>query len=286
MRQCVFLFVALLLFSCTPKFDLGDAVFEPQIVVEGWIESGGVANVCLSQSMPLVDGADSISLADVPIRWAKVSVSDGETEEVLVGRMDDDYNPPFVYRGVRIKGEAGKSYTLTVEYSGRKLTAVTTIPPVVEIESLEVSRCSDSDTLYQIHLSFSDDPAGRNYYKIFTQALPDETRFYSSFMGTVSDEVLDDNHAKIKANRGTRFGMKKYTPYYKIGDTVLVKLTQLSYEGFRFWSDYENEVMNGKNPLFPSTTNLHSNINGGKGIWCGYGRDVETVIIRDCIPLH
>ena len=56
MRQCVFLFVALLLFSCTPKFDLGDAVFEPQIVVEGWIESGGVANVCLSQSMTLVDG--------------------------------------------------------------------------------------------------------------------------------------------------------------------------------------------------------------------------------------
>ena len=87
-----------------------------------------------------------------------------------------------------------------MEYSGRKLTAVTTIPPVVEIESLEVSRCSDSDTLYQIHLSIFDDPAGRNYYKIFTQALPDETRFYSSFMGTVSDEVLDDNHAKIKAN--------------------------------------------------------------------------------------
>lgn len=39
--------------GCTPEFDFGSIDFEPQIVVEGWIENGGVANVCLTQALTM-----------------------------------------------------------------------------------------------------------------------------------------------------------------------------------------------------------------------------------------
>ena len=74
----------------------------------------------------------------------------------------------------------------------------------------------------------------------------------------------DNDMISLEVNRGLKIEKTnvKYTPYYKLEDTVTVKLAQLPKEIFDFWSDYENEIMNGKNPLFPSTTNLKSNIKG------------------------
>lgn len=270
--------------GCTPNFDFGNIDFEPQIIVEGWIENEGVAHVCLTQSLTLNMDSEDTNMSHIAIRWAKVTVSNGTEEEVLTGRMDSRYTPPFIYQGNRIKGEVGKTYTLKVEYSGKTVTASTTIPPVVAINQLSVTPCSESDTLYQIQIKFKDDPAHTDYYKAFSQVLPDETRFYSSFMGTLSDEVLYNQEATLQVNKGMRYTkLEKYTPYYSINDTVLVKLTHLPEDGFRFWSDYENEIINGKNPLFPSTTNVSTNIQGGKGIWCGYGNDTRLVTIKDSI---
>lgn len=270
--------------GCTPDFDFGDIDFEPQIIVEGWIENEGVAHVCLTQSLTLSMDSEDTDMSGIPIRWAKVTVSNGTDEEILTGRMDSRYTPPFIYQGNRIKGESGKTYTLKVEYSGRTVTASTTIPTVVPIDQLSVTPCNESDTLYQIQIKFKDNPTQIDYYKAFSQVLPDETRFYSSFMGTISDEVLYNHEAKLQVNRGMRYTkLGKYTPYYSINDTVLVKLTHLPEDGFRFWSDYENEIINGKNPLFPSNTNLSTNIRGGKGVWCGYGKETRLVIIKDSI---
>lgn len=276
--------ITLALSGCEPKFDFGGIDFEPQIIVEGWIENDEAAHVILTQSITMDMDTSGTSLADIAIRWAKVTVSDGETEEVLTGRMDKNYFPPFIYRGSRIKGVPGKTYTLKVEYSGRTLSAHTTIPAAIPIDKLEVNKCEDSDTLYQIRLKFRDNPEQTNYYKAFTQIVPKETRFYSAFMGTVSDEILNEGEADIRVNRGMRHTqLEKYTPYFSVNDTVNVKLTQLPEEGFVFWSSYENEIINGRNPLFPSNTNIKSNVEGGKGIWCGYGKTIRKVVIADSI---
>lgn len=270
--------------GCEPRFDFDEADFEPQIVVEGWIETDEPANVCLSQTLTLNMDSGYTPLSDIPIRWAKVSISDGTQEEILTGRVDANYTPPFVYRGNRIRGEAGKTYRLKVEYSGQTVTAETTLPPATPIDRLEISPCEESDTLYQIRIRFRDNPDEKNYYKIFTLVRPDETRYYPAFMGTVSDETLYGHQADMNANRGMRYTETgKYTPYFKASDTVLVKLTQLGEKEFEFWSGYENEIVNGKNPFFPSSDNLCSNIRGGKGIWCGYGKDIRLVTVKDSI---
>ena len=60
-----------------------------------------------------------------------------------------------------------------------------------------------------------------------------------------------------------------------------IKFAQMSEEGFLFWSDYENEVTNKKNPIFPNSSNLRSNVKGGLGVWCGYGVSNYTVNIAE-----
>lgn len=268
--------------GCEPKWDFGSVEFEPQIVVEGWIESGDFPCVCLTQTKTLDMPLDSAALFDVAIRWAKVTVSDGTNSEVLTGRVDKRYTPPFIYTGSNLRGEAGKHYTLKIEYSGRTATATTYIPEPVELNQITVSKCDDSDTLYQIKANFRDNLTEKNYYKFFTQVLSSDKRYFSSFLGTFDDTVLPENgQATVEVYRGFRFtDLKGYTPFYKEQDIVSVKFTQISQDGFLFWSGYENEVTNGKNPLFPSSSNLKSNIKGGLGIWCGYGISTYLVPIK------
>lgn len=268
--------------GCEPKWDFGSIDFEPQIVVEGWIESGDFPCVCLSQTKTLDMPLDSAAIFDVAIRWAKVTVSDGTNSEILTGRMDKRYVPPFVYTGSYLRGEPGKQYTLKVEYSGRTVTATTSIPEPVSLDDITVSKCDDSDTLYQIKAYFQDNPTEKNYYKFFTQVIPTDKRYFSAFLGTFDDTVFPQSgQAEVEVYRGFRFtDLRKYTPFYKEQDTVSVKFTQLDREGFLFWSSYENEVTNGKNPIFPSSSNLKSNITGGLGIWCGYGVSTYLVPIK------
>lgn len=277
--------VSLLVCSCELKWKAEGTVYQPQIAVEGWIDEGLFANVILTQSMRFnyEDDSDNVELADIPIRWAKVTVSDGENEEILVGRMDSRYFPPFIYTGSRLRGKAGRKYILKVEYSGRTLTAETTIPEPVSIEDIGIETSEESDTLYSVNITFLDDPGQKNYYKVFTRVTPGDTRYLPSFMGTVSDEAISSDHkGKISVNRALKqLDVDGYTPFFKRGDTVEVKFTQLPEEGFRFWSDYEDALTSGDNIFFPNTVNVRSNISRGLGIWCGYGTDVRTVIIPE-----
>jgi hypothetical protein len=52
----------------------------------------------------------------------------------------------------------------------------------------------------------------------------------------------------------------------------------MSKSGFEFWNSWQNEIVNGRSPVFPANTSLKSNIKGGLGIWEGYGQ--STLLIQ------
>lgn len=261
----------------------GENVFRPQIVVEGSIDSGEPAVVVLTQMLPY--GSDTeegpLNMKEIVIRWATVSLSDGERSEMLVGKIDTNYTPPYIYAGSSIRGEPGKKYTLTVKYSGRTLTAETEIPEPVPIRKYEVIPSQTNDTLYSIKIYFEDNPERKDYYKVFAKVKNSDNRYFPAFMGNLSDELLD-GEAFMTVNRGLRHTMiDKYSPLFGPDDTVYVKFAHIPAEGFEFWNSYDNEVTNGNNILFPNTSNLKSNISGGRGIWCGYGTDIMRIIIGE-----
>ncbi|MBO7231733.1 MAG: DUF4249 family protein, partial [Bacteroidales bacterium] len=215
----------------------------------------------------------------------KVTVSDGIDSVVLTGGINHDYFPPYVYTTSHMKGEAGKNYWLRVEYGNRVATAKTTIPYPQALEGLHVSKASDS--LYQITASFIDNPLSKDYYLFQTRIFNKESRYYPAFLGLIDDELLkDDVLYRHQVQPGIHFmtaGVDNYRPYYKEGDSVLIKFSKIDELSYRVQQSINEIVAFSSNPVFVTDLDLYSNIDGGSGFWCGYGVTQYRVVIADSI---
>ena len=173
-------------------------VSEPQVVVEGWIENGAAPIVIVTSTVPVTEEIKDVNeLRQYIVTWAKVTVSDGTESIVLTGRRDDNQFPPYVYTTSRMKGETGKSYTVTVECSGRKATATTTIPEPVALEYVKATRSSEDDGKILLTAGLKDNAQEKNYYKSFVKIKGKDTYYHPSFMGLIDDEVLEEEVEEI-----------------------------------------------------------------------------------------
>ena len=257
--------------------------YAPEIVVEGWIENGGFPVVILTTTVPVSSSVkDSTDLKDHIIRWGKVTISDGEKDVILTGRVDDRYFPPYIYTTSGMRGVVGKEYCLTVEYSGRTVTASTTIPEPVPLEYVKVKEVENGsstteDRRYQIIGGLKDDPHTKDYYKVFTKIQHQDSSFVSSFLGLTDDAVLTDQIKEIPINRGFGTIGWKNENYFKHDDIVHIRFSTLTQQGYEYWSDFEEIQSLSQNPFFPISTDIRSNIKGGLGYWTGYGSTYYTI---------
>jgi len=258
-----------------------DIVFEsePSIVVEGWIEEGRAPVIILSSTVTLSqEGRDIESLRDNIIKWAKVTVSDGEHEEIMLSKVNRKYYPPYIYTTGMMHGEAGKQYTLTVEYKGKTLTSVTTIPPRVDIDTAyAVPAGAEGD--YLIKLRFSDSTDTHDYYKVFSSTDSTSNMYYTTALQTINDADMTSGVISWDVLRG-RFIEDDYQMYFQSGEQVMLKLCHIDSVSYQFWYSYENCLSFAKNALLQYSQNIRSNINGGMGYWCGYGASYYKVSVK------
>lgn len=274
--------ICLLLGSCGEKHQPEDI---PQIVVEGWIESDGYPVVMLTTTVSIgEDAKDWTSLKDNILRWAKVSISDGVHEEILTGRMDNSYFPPYIYTTSRMKGESGKTYTLKVEYGGRIVTAQTTIPDPVPLKWIKVMPSNQSSHA-DIIAGLEDDSSQKDYYKFFVKVMHEDSVYVPSFMGLINDEILKDCVNEIVVHRGVSqiFGSEVTATSFDDDAEVIVKFCTLDEKTYEYWEDYEDIVSLSQNPFFPVTRKIRSNICGGLGYWAGYGSMKYVISIADSL---
>lgn len=249
---------------------------EKRLVVEGWIDSGEFPVVKLTRTMPLgVDHkVDIDKLSDYVERWAKVTISDGERSEVMVGRYDKNYFPPFVYTSYEMRGEVGKTYTITVETdNGERATAQTTIPEPMLLRDV-CSEPADGGDGYLIY-GYTDE---RKKCKLFVKNYWEDKEFQSMSMGLYDSDMYTDEGEVTVKNSLTAW-TEEYTPYFKKGDTVIVKVAALDDKSYDFWRSYEDMSMLSRLPMVPMTSNLKSNVQGALGYWCGYGVSVYMVVV-------
>ena len=267
---------ALALCGCTESAEPSPGEPSP-LVVEGWIEDGGKPVVIVTRAADLSKPTGPVE--DLVQRWCRVTVSDGEESEVLAMHIDKDYFPPVVYTSARMKGNVGRSYTLKVETDADMVTAVTTIPPVVRIDSLSIRRVQGADGAYNVRVFAAVDGDKSPYYKVFTR-VNGESRYYSSFLGLFRAEEYDKGNG-WNAARGMHdtFG-GHFSPNYLSGDTVRVKLCTLDSEAYKFWDSYEAAVSLQSNFVFLSTDGCKGNIVGGKGYWAGYGTSYARCVLE------
>jgi hypothetical protein len=271
--------VLLLLLGCNRDDTVKKTGRESEIVVEGWIEEGDVAQVILSRSVPINTTIDTINGINYVIRSAKVTLSDGINEEILRLRTNNNHIPPFVYYGSDIIGKAGKQYTLRIEYLGKKLEATTSIPNSVPFESASYVKNHPSDRNGFAFIKFKDPVNEKNYYQIETRLVNHDSLFIPALYGNLSDENFTSSDVSIQIYRGKSFNEdSEYKPYFEDGNKIYIKLRTMNKIGFDFWNSWQNEILNGQSPIFPNTTSLKSNITGGLGIWEGYGQ--QTILLK------
>lgn len=278
-KNIIIILLSALLLSCS-----GDYLPEQndELVVEGWIEDNGFPVVILSKNINISNKYQPLdSLSGCIVKWAKVTVSDGTRSVVLTGRYTKGYMPPYIYTTSHFRGEAGKTYRLTVEYDNHYATATTAIPRPQPIDELMVEQCAQSDTLYQISLRFNSSATEPNYYQLFTRVGGRDVRQYlAAYLGTIDSKVLQPG-SKVPVYKGRDITMREYTPYYNIGDTVAVKLAHIDRTSYNFWYDYTRNLTTAGNMFFASAMSFRSNIKGGTGYWCGMGADIRYVVVGD-----
>ena len=249
------------------------------IVVEGWIDAGGFPVVILTRSLPANVGRDNgipiDKLSDYVVRWAKVTVSDGETEVVLTGGKDDDYFPPYIYTTGGIKGEAGKTYTLKIETDNQVVTSTTTIPdfPPV-IDSIVFSSVSTDATLLGIGVYIKDNPDTHDYYKSFYLTDFNSHHFLSSYLGVVDDALTGDSFVMQIIRESNIVDMDLDNVYYRDGTDVALKIATMDRASYNIWQGYEDKTRLGFSFVTSSITDIPTNINGGVGCWCGYNAKI------------
>jgi hypothetical protein len=280
MKNLILSFFVVLI-SCNKEDITKQISVESRIVVEGSIEEGGFAKVLLSRSVPIGVAVDSTTILNYVIRSAKVTVSDGEKEEVLRVKSDNNTIPPFVYFGSQIKGETGKTYSLKIEYLNRIITAKTTIPFSVPILSADYIKDNPTDKKGNILIKFNDPINEKNFYQVQTLLIKKDSIYIPAIYGNLNDANFVDPAISFQILRGKTFSFEDYSdykPYFEDGDVISVKLRTMNKVGFDFWNDWQNEIINGQSPIFPNTTSLRSNVDGGIGVWSGYGQ--QTILVK------
>lgn len=265
--------------SCSRELDLDIREPDALIVVDGWIENGRQAKVFLTTNAPYFTTIDSSSLRDLVLSRAKVTLRSEEQSEVLILRKDERYFPPYYYAGNTIYGEIGNSYTLEAEYGEKSVVSETTIPESVLLDTVFFELEDMEDSLGFLNVSFTDPASVKNYYRIFTKVIGEDSRFIPSFLIAINDQYFNGEQISFTLKRApASFLSTEGSSYFSLGDTILVKLSTMDEQSFDFWSSYQEEVINASNPFAASLKDVKSNIQGdGLGIWGGYGVTIDTV---------
>ncbi|WP_026763572.1 DUF4249 family protein [Sediminibacterium salmoneum] len=183
-------------------------------------------------------------------------------------------------------GETGKTYQLTIRHNGQEYLSTTTIPNITKtIDSLwsdKVPNRPANDSFRVLKGSIFDPPGLGNYIRYFTQV--NSQPFFPGFNSVFDDDIIDGKKYNITIDRGVNrnlpFERENYG-FFKLGDTITVKLTNIDKASYEFWRTWEFAFQSIGNP-FSSPGVVKGNIsNGALGAFCGYGSQYKTYICKD-----
>ena len=256
----------------------------PQLVVEAWVEDGGRPMVIVTTAVPVSDEYSELSqLQDHIVRWAKVTISDGEQETILSGRVDRNQYPPYAYTKDTYQIQAGKEYSITVTYANRTATSSIRVPHQRPLDFIKVESVPGKQDAYRLVAGITDLTERTDRYKFFVRRAKRDSAYMSSFLGYVSEDSFNDSHVEVPVYNAMSLLSDGFEQYFSADDYVYVKFCVLDDVTWQYWSDYEELTMLSRNPFFPVTSKIRSNISGGLGYFSGYGATYYEVSIADSL---
>jgi Domain of unknown function (DUF4249) len=287
--------------ACETEIDPG-IEYVPRIAVEGYIEGGERSTppyVILTRSLNLFSTLNPADYEKYLVHNAKITVSDGTNSDTLTEVCLNNLTPQqkliasqflginidsldgvnasiCIYTSLnnKILGKAGKTYSMRIDAEGQTLTATTTIPNQIKLDSIS--------TIPLPMRGYLTDPAGvANYYRY--QVSINDGSFRARGNSVFNDNFFDGkpsfefpltnpilpNQAKINFETA---GL------YKIGDKATIKWMIIDLPHYDFWRTSEASAQN-VGP-FSTYTRISSNVKGGLGVFGGICSSYYTKVIK------
>jgi hypothetical protein len=275
MAVFLFLFVG----GCQKNVTLNIPPPPSLICVDGYVQPGYPAYLFLTHNFSFF-GTNTVNgiLNNDLIHGAFITVSDGVTTDTMIEAI-----PSLALYGTpHIKGVTGRTYNLTVKAQGQTITASTSILPAIPLDSAWFQVAPGLDSLGYLWAILQDPPALGNCYRWLVERIGLDTAFVPPYESAFNDEFINGQKFEFYYNRGSFPGSKAKDDtdaeagYFKKGETCVIQFCTISNASYQFFNAYYYQLDNVGNP-FGSPAPVQGNINGGLGIWCGYGTFYDTV---------
>lgn len=284
-----FIFLLLVFVACEKDIDIKLNPSESNMVVEATIENDQPPVVLLTTSLEYFNRIDTINLKNSFVKNATVSISDGTKEvrlfiDSLVSR--EGAKVYFYSTGLQDRSFVGRlnsRYTLNINHAGKTYTATTTIPSITRrIDSLwweKLPLAKDTNDV-RVVIRATDKPGLGDYIRYFTKV--NSGPFLPGFNSVFDDNIIDGSTYTIPIDKGIdkNIPFADSLSYFKRGDTVTIKLSNIDKATYDFWRTYEFSLQSIGNP-FSSPPRILSNIsNDALGYFGGYANQYRTIILK------
>lgn len=256
-------FLALLVFSvtgCEKVISLDLNTTAPVIVVDGQVTNNAATGSIVRLSYTGNVQSDN---ASIPLSGATVSIQE---ENGTVYSLPEVSNG--VYRNESLVGVTGKTYHLKVVKNGTTLTASSTMPPMVNFDSLVVEDFPNFGKTIKVVTPYYKDPAGRgNNYNLL---------LYKN--GRLIKDVFAYDDAFIDG-RKVSFPLiySRERDEFKKGDIIEVLMNCIDSANYKYWFSF-SQSSTGNPVAMPD--NPVSNIEGNAiGVFGAVTYQKRTIII-------
>ncbi len=253
----------LFLSGCEKVIDVDLNESEPALVIEGNLsQNEGTLEVKISNT------ASYFSNQPMPkVEEASVMLTNGPGFQLQAEQTE-----PGLYRLDDLPVNFNSVYRLTVKMDGQEYTGVSTLNPLVKIDSIAYEYQQEQiffEGGYRVLLYFTDPGEEENYYRV--KLYKNGERF-----DEVDDLIIFDDSSLDGKSIQVRLRGQLFEPQ----DTVKVELLSIDYNAWEYFSSLR-EVAN-LNPGSPSPANPLSNLsNGALGYFSAWTSSTRELIIPE-----
>ena len=300
----IFISVFFLFLSCEEEIDLSINSSSDQLVVEGFIQKDYPAYVFLSTTEAYFSPIDSNTINNVIVADAQIYVErdDGLVHQLtyldqnLIDSLSFifdslELNLPGIYIDLSYQqdnfSQEGYKYKLIVIHNSDTITARTSIPPPFPIDSVWVQKKDSLVNGYKCYIwaRVSDPDTSGNcvgiHFKRKLHWKPMDPLFVPCALTYRADYIGNGESFPTYFARSGRPDDDDgfFLPFnadrivdgeFRKRDVVLLRISHMDQNSYNFWRGVERAQDASGNP-FAEPMNLMSNINGGLGVWGGYG---------------
>ena len=283
------LFLIVLLAGCEKdiNFDLKET--ENVLVVDASIENGKPPVVVLTKSLSYFSSLNAGLLESSFVHNAIVTISNGAKthhlkEYIIAAGIYNlyTYSIDSADLATAFTGELNTNYKLNIDIDGKQYHAATNITPLSKkADSLwwKTAPFQDDTTKVIIMVKATDPPGLGNYVRYFTKK--NSEQFWPGENSVFDDQFVDGTTYELQVDPGVdrSKNIKADSNYFKRGDTVTLKLSNIDKASYQFWNTWEFAYQSIGNPFSQPNKVLGNIDNGALGAFYGYGSSFKTIII-------